>query len=246
MSKAVRGKSKVERRKSKLVSRKSESDKSKQKEELHITVTPARIVAPDQRSTLSAPVSGPSAMFELFPYLAAELRSTIWEMAEPAPRRVDVLFKKHPRYMIHKFKADIPTLLHVCRESRYEMKKTYEVVFKHDKALNQCYFNFERDTLFLPWTPDLQQKWWNFATKSKSPNGIQKVQKLALDAAAFDCAATTLTCKKFTTFRFSFKGLKQIIMMLEGKTKYCSDSCDEGFCSRGLVAIILLLLTLRP
>lgn len=113
MANSARGKSRVEHRQSKLAYRKSKRGKAN--EELPITVTPARIVAPDQRSTLTAPVSGPSAMFELFPDLPVELRAKIWEMAEPAPRKADVLFKNHWSHKVHEFKADVPTLVVALR-----------------------------------------------------------------------------------------------------------------------------------
>jgi hypothetical protein len=45
--------------------------------------------------------------------------------------------------------SKFPTILHVCRESRIEAKRTYILAFHSPKYSVPVYFNFEKDTLYI-------------------------------------------------------------------------------------------------
>ena len=83
-----------------------------------------------------------------FPKLPAELRLEIWKLVQ-TPRLVEVRFIRDGRKHQHRFIADIPILLHICRESRLEGLKSYKLSFGTKYAMNKVYFDNKIDTLSI-------------------------------------------------------------------------------------------------
>lgn len=152
--------------------------------------------------TMLAESSTPLDKFELFPKLPVELQLKIWGFAMPGPRLVEVRFKRDARYHQHKFFNDFPvrfsenpfdghlnsqsqTLLHVCKQTRYEVQKTYQIAFNTPKSLNKCYFNFKLDTLHIPGLSVSKQR-HAFLNNPKVKADMAKVQNLVAELQIFN------------------------------------------------------------
>jgi hypothetical protein len=83
--------------------------------------------------------------FVLFPKLPIELRLQIWKFALPGPRIIDV-FYLHPKGA--RTTTPIPSLLHVCQESRREVQRVLLVLNNYDGD-GYFYVNSETDTIWL-------------------------------------------------------------------------------------------------
>lgn len=105
--------------------------------------------------------------FAPFPRIPPEIRIKIWKQALPGPRTITVvphleLSAAERRTPIAFRLDDEPTpvktttspiatpLLHVCKESRHEALKVYQVAFQERfMGMGGFYFDFSRDTLYL-------------------------------------------------------------------------------------------------
>jgi hypothetical protein len=94
--------------------------------------------------------------FTLFRELPLELRLNIWSFIAPGPRTVSVKYKGLSCYSTGKgflAAADwrspdpIPIVLHICRESRTEALKSYQLAFGSYLHPGRIYFDFSKDTL---------------------------------------------------------------------------------------------------
>jgi hypothetical protein len=94
--------------------------------------------------------------FTLFPDLPLELRLKIWSFITPGPRIVSIKYKGLSFYSIGKgFSAaagwrspdPVPIVLHICRESRTEALKSYQLAFGSYLHPGRIYFDFSKDTL---------------------------------------------------------------------------------------------------
>jgi hypothetical protein len=94
--------------------------------------------------------------FTLFPELPLELRLKIWSFITPGPRTVSIKYKGLSFYSIGKgFSAaagwrspdPVPIILHICRESRNEALKSYQLAFGSYLHPGRIYFDFSKDTL---------------------------------------------------------------------------------------------------
>jgi hypothetical protein len=94
--------------------------------------------------------------FTLFPDLPLELRLKIWFFIAPGPRTVSIKYKGLSFYSIGKgFSAaagwrspdPVPIVLHICRESRTEALKSYQLAFGSYLHPGRIYFDFSKDTL---------------------------------------------------------------------------------------------------
>jgi hypothetical protein len=94
--------------------------------------------------------------FTLFPDLPLELRLKIWSFITPGPRTVSIKYKGLSFYSIGKgFSAaagwrspdPVPIVLHICRESRTEALKSYQLAFGSYLHPGRIYFDFSKDTL---------------------------------------------------------------------------------------------------
>jgi hypothetical protein len=99
----------------------------------------------------------PLTSFTVFPDLPAELRIKIWRFSFPGPRLVSLRLhdEDDPLKSSCRSSAEIPVALSVCYESRVEAQKQYKLSFARiagvDEVLEpQIYFDFDRDTLFIP------------------------------------------------------------------------------------------------
>lgn len=175
-------------------------------------ITAARPFTAIERSRFRSDLNSPLTKFELFPYLPLELRLPIWDLARPESRRIDVLYKEDGRTKEHVFRGDVPTLLRVCRESRREMKKWYKCAFKHPRAINICYFDFDRDVLFLSKYMALDQM-YDFVLRSESPEDFNDVQRLAIDRRKLDKMVRHGPANKVDNLFSRFQGLKEMIVV---------------------------------
>lgn len=99
--------------------------------------------------------------FTYFPKLPAEIRLKIWKDALPGPRVIRIQLKFEPRQphaegqkkkpQVSRFVASRPPPvgLRVCRESRIEALKEYEIGFPTKTSRAQTYVNYDLDTLVL-------------------------------------------------------------------------------------------------
>lgn len=87
--------------------------------------------------------------FAFFPKLPFDLRTQIWRLSLPGPRLVNIIWDGSC-----KSTAKIPPALHVCRESRHELRRWYKLSFgnKNGKAIDKqgtVWFNKEIDTFCM-------------------------------------------------------------------------------------------------
>jgi len=96
--------------------------------------------------------------FTLFAHLPFELRLKIWSFITPGPRTVSIKYKGLSHYPIGKdFSAaagwrspdPVPTIFHICQESRIEALKSYQLAFGSClyNYPGRIYFDFSKDTL---------------------------------------------------------------------------------------------------
>lgn len=175
-------------------------------------VTARRLFTTEERSTLRSNLSQPLKKFWLFPYLPFELRLQIWKLARPKSRRVDVIFKKDRRSKQHLFIGDPPALLSVCMESRHEMLKFYRIAFRHADGLNPCYFDFQRDTLYLTAYMTSSQL-SDFVLKSETKGDFRKLQRLAIADSHLDLIVPMDDPRKGEPIVFTFELIHEIIVV---------------------------------
>jgi hypothetical protein len=93
--------------------------------------------------------------FTLFPYLPLELRLKVWVyMVTPRIVTLHSQGKYDELHLIKNTQAmwwtspnPVPTILHICHESREEALKSYQRLFKPNDHQAAIYFDFSRDTL---------------------------------------------------------------------------------------------------
>ncbi|KAL2074174.1 hypothetical protein VTL71DRAFT_7952 [Oculimacula yallundae] len=117
---------------------------------------------PAQSSSL--PLAPPLKRFKFFPRLPAELRLMIWELALPGERVVRIqdfpecIHKHQPSAVCRCIgsKARVPTLLHVCHESRALALKHYTITFEN-RMFQPTYFNPNLDILYFASVDDFMK-----------------------------------------------------------------------------------------
>jgi hypothetical protein len=142
--------------------------------------------------------------FTCFPKLPAEIRLKIWKAALPGPRVVRIQLKLGPRQpridgkkkkpRMSRFVASCPPPigLRVCRESRIEALKEYEIGFRTKTSPAQTYVNYDLDTFVLDtvggYFPYTNRRYWNGAKslpKRKRPvilhKEFSKIRHLVID-----------------------------------------------------------------
>ncbi|OTB00105.1 hypothetical protein M426DRAFT_26838 [Hypoxylon sp. CI-4A] len=98
--------------------------------------------------------------FHLFAKLPIELRFQIWSYNLPEPRIVEIKCHTEPNFKyqlrqddveptVCKSTLPVPVNLHVCRESRFEALKRYQLLFSCSSESGRIYFDPLRDTLYL-------------------------------------------------------------------------------------------------
>lgn len=83
--------------------------------------------------------------FPRFPELPTEIRLKIWKHCLPGPRAVEVDYGEHSEFLSSKYPP--PIALHICRESRAEALKHYELAFDSGPNAGRIYFDFSQDGL---------------------------------------------------------------------------------------------------
>lgn len=96
----------------------------------------------------------PLTSFNLFPQLPVELRLRIWRHSLPVPRKVRVYPNANALATSHiatswASREVVPTVLHICRESRAEGLLHYQLTFGSNNQTPQVYFNYAKDCLVL-------------------------------------------------------------------------------------------------
>ncbi|CAG8958812.1 hypothetical protein HYFRA_00011763 [Hymenoscyphus fraxineus] len=123
--------------------------------------------------------------FKLFPNLPIELRRMIWNFTLE-PRTVCVAFDspfhdlgdQHHRAKGFFTKTLLPTALHVCRDSREAVIKSYPLAFGSVLTSPKTRFNFNIDTLFLD--DDMDRHFVLFFNAMKYEE-LTRIKRLALD-----------------------------------------------------------------
>jgi hypothetical protein len=98
--------------------------------------------------------------FPKFSKLPPELRNTIWEMMLPPPRVIRILAyweenTSQPGAQLKAEDASVPVVFHVNKESRGSAERFYTLTFGNQLHRGPIYFDFNRDTMFLPREADL-------------------------------------------------------------------------------------------
>jgi hypothetical protein len=83
--------------------------------------------------------------FPRFLELPTEIRLKIWLHCLPGPRAVEVDYGERSEFLYSKYPP--PIALRICRESRAEALKHYELAFHSRPNAGQIYFDFSRDSL---------------------------------------------------------------------------------------------------
>jgi hypothetical protein len=110
--------------------------------------------------SFTARASNKQPSFPKFPKLPPELRNTIWEMMLPPPRVIRILAHweentSQPGAQLKAEDASVPVVLHVNKESRGSAERFYTLTFWNQLQRGPIYFDFNRDTMFLPREADL-------------------------------------------------------------------------------------------
>lgn len=146
------------------------------------------------------------ATFHSFPRLPVEVRAMIWKLAEPGPRLVELRPAAHSGYCQHDFvTTGFPASLHVSRESRAEILKTYELAFDNPKYAIPVYFNFRKDTLYIRTMPRKD----NRRNTLKHMPDLEKVQTLAVEVNRL-CG----TWARPDPFILAFTNLKELMVLV--------------------------------
>jgi hypothetical protein len=95
--------------------------------------------------------------FTSFMKMPVELRDMVWELQLPGPRTItiteDVAHNSLNDLDFRTAKAAktlVPTLLHICKESREFALRFYRLSFENELAGRPIYFDSVRDLLFIP------------------------------------------------------------------------------------------------
>jgi hypothetical protein len=101
------------------------------------------------------PSTTPSIEFHLFPQLPKELRLEIWNIIIGEPRRVHIEGKKRRvlhRRVVESWHSDqrIPSLLHICSESRFLGLSYYTPYFTTETCSKAIYLNLQHDAICFP------------------------------------------------------------------------------------------------
>ncbi|KAI1169292.1 hypothetical protein F5B18DRAFT_17260 [Nemania serpens] len=146
----------------------------------------------EQTSSLLLKLQGVTS-FTKFMELPPELRIKIWQFAMPEARTVvikspharpehlptsldEVLSQTPDTEWAWQSTTQIPALLHVNNEARYEALKHYSLSLSIGKAQPRVYIDFDRDTLFLgdaELKPECSQLW-------AETKDLSKVRRLAV------------------------------------------------------------------
>ena len=153
--------------------------------------------------------------FTLFPKLPEELRLYIWNVVKE-PRVVEVRFQLDGRKNKHKYFAEQPVLLHVCRESRIEALKRYENAFPSRWAMkrvrsnnpesNNVHFDFDIDILFIGCARGVKQI--PIFLKHHKTNHLTRVQRVATPDSNHGDLAKMIA---------KFSGLRELMVTMNRK-----------------------------
>jgi hypothetical protein len=122
--------------------------------------------------------------FTLFPRLPIEIRLTVYSLAQPGSRRVQLIFKELGGRLSPKEPGAtriFPALLLVNKETRQETLKTYYILSEHPTDM-AVYINFKLDTLYFgpdaETPPDLEDD-----KDERTDTGLEDVQGFLLRAS---------------------------------------------------------------
>lgn len=86
--------------------------------------------------------------FPFFPQLPTELRLKIWSHASPLPRIIELSWPENSKARSPISKTSPPSVLHTCRESRYEFIGYYDKLEFRD-SLQVILVSYSWDTIFF-------------------------------------------------------------------------------------------------
>lgn len=116
----------------------------------------------------------PATSFTVFPDLPFEIRLKIWSFVTPAPRDVTIKYTTAFRKIEEQISpastgwissTPVPVILQICRESRAEALKSYQLSFGTVYNEPRIYFNFAIDSLSFGAIPGTQ---WTDAHEEES------------------------------------------------------------------------------
>ena len=139
--------------------------------------------------------------FTLFAKLPDKLRKKIWQHARPE-RRIIQLCESLPAKSIFST-APVPTLLHVCRESRTLAQTWYELSFSSlEFRVPKVYFDFTRDGIYTRCGGCLGS---NCAHKMTWTKDHERVKLLAFEAP--------MSFKPFRKIARQYPGVEELILV---------------------------------
>ncbi|KAG0646718.1 hypothetical protein D0Z07_6188 [Hyphodiscus hymeniophilus] len=169
--------------------------------------------------------------FEFFPYLPPTVRVKIWRFALPGPRVIEIRYANKQ----HEFRAPIPIILHVNRESRAVALLDYEIATASplndlDSALGHHYLtfvNFRLDT-FCPsitFRAFITGEWKPFL---RTLPQCEKIELFGLPEGCFMVPSTACI-----PLLLRYKSLRQVVVIADPCIEHQpSDSFgkDKGWC----------------
>lgn len=170
------------------------------------------------RSCLHVLHLGPLPTFSRFGDLPLEIRQLIWSFAATEPRVIELRHAVDSTSRMHGTDmdeiedgeiwsmAEIPPVLHTCRESRAEGLKSYELAFGTQKHDARVFVNFENDIIYLgrrcPMFSVVGRTNGNTMVRSVRTNDLEKILQLAIRSEqSWAMAVNAWDEKKFRSVR---------------------------------------------
>jgi hypothetical protein len=151
--------------------------------------------------------------FRLLSLRSFRLRLKIWKLL-PEPRNVEVRFSLDGRNNHYKFVGGMPTVPHICPESRHEALKWYKLKFVNHRNINSVYFNNSLDSLYISrWGGDSQK----FLFVKWNLESLMGLERLYLsDRTLYQILGKNITSRQ-SIGSFPFPALKEIRVLATGR-----------------------------
>ncbi|KAF7865984.1 hypothetical protein EAF04_006147 [Stromatinia cepivora] len=169
--------------------------------------------------------TAPLTQFHFFPSLPYELRLKIYCILLNEPRTVKINSEKsiikssHRRYLkSYTSTTPIPSLLHICHESRAEALTHYKPLFRTEHSPCYIYINFDTDTI------DLADGIITYLT-GEELEGIRRLEIQVEDAAYFGHYNLEMMSK--------MRGLREVELVAKGED--CNTWQPRGHYLRGIM-----------
>jgi hypothetical protein len=120
--------------------------------------------------------------------LPVELRDMVWELQLPGPRTIKILegTLRDGRRTAGAARVLVPTLLHICKESRDFALRFYRLSFENQLRHKPIYFDCERDLLFIPNERQMRAFYGRYSLKERPQTLHEMAETEALVGSSWD------------------------------------------------------------